>query len=106
MGDEIIAYLNEETQRNKVYEQFFVADNQGHYYVNSGQTGSIIDRDYFKRVMVTGSTVISDPLNSRGSGNLIIVVAAPITKEGKVVGLIGGNVNIKDLNHEIQSPER
>lgn len=93
----IISYLNAETQRNKVYEQFFVADQQGNYFMNSSQTGSVADREYFQKVMATGDTVISDPLISRGSGNQIIVVAAPIKKGREVIGLIGGNVNLKDL---------
>jgi len=47
--------------------------------------------------MATVMSVISDPLISRGSGNQIIVVAAPIMKDDKVIGLIGGNVNLTEL---------
>ncbi len=101
--ENIIAYMTSEVKRNKVYEQFFVADNAGKYYLNSGQTGSVLDRGYFNRVMATGETVISDPLISRGSGNLIIVVAAPIKREGRVVGLLGGNVKLKELNQKVIS---
>jgi len=97
---EVITYLNKETHRNKVYEQFFIADSEGSYVVNSGSTGSIADRDYFKSVMATGNTTISDPLISRGSGNQIIVVAAPIKKAGRVVGILGGSVDIKELNQK------
>ncbi|KJS87022.1 MAG: histidine kinase [Peptococcaceae bacterium BICA1-8] len=98
---DIITYLNKETHRNKVYEQFFTADSEGNYVLNSGGTGSISDRDYFKAAMATGNTTISDPLISRGSGNQIIVVAAPIKKDGRVVGLLGGSVNIKELNQKV-----
>lgn len=99
--EEIIVYLDNEVQRNKLYEQFFITDTKGYYYLNSRQTGSVLDRDYFQQVMATGHTVISDPLYSRGSGNQIIVVAVPIKKEGRVVGLLGGSVKINELSQTI-----
>lgn len=99
----IIDYLNAENDRNKIYEQYFIADARGDYYLNSGQTGSVADREYFKKVMSTGKAAISDPLISRGSGNQIIVVASPIIKEGKPVGLIGGNVSLEELSRMVAS---
>ncbi|HEY8908780.1 MAG TPA: HD domain-containing phosphohydrolase [Desulfosporosinus sp.] len=95
--DAIVSYMTKETVRNKDYEQFFVADNMGNIFFDSGQISRVDDRDYFKKVMATGTTVISDPLISRGSGNQIIVVAAPIMKDNKVVGLLGGDVNLTEL---------
>ena len=93
----IISYMNQENERNKDYEQFFVADSLGKVFTDSGQIGSAADRDYFKKVMATGRSVISDPMISRGTSNQIIVVAAPIMKDNKVVGLIGGSINLTDL---------
>ena len=93
----IISYMNKESERNKDYEQFFVADNSGEVFTDSGQIVSVADRDYFKKVMATGMSVISDPLISWGSGKQIIVVAAPIMKDNKVVGLLGGEVNLTEL---------
>ena len=93
----IISYMNKESERNKDYEQFFVADNLGEVFTDSGQIVNVADRDYFKKVMSTGRSVISDPLISLGSGKQIIVVAAPIMKDNKVVGLLGGEVNLTEL---------
>jgi len=99
----IISYLKKETERNKDYEQFFVADNLGVVLSDSGQVGSAADRYYFRKVMATGMSQISDPLISLGSGNQIIVVAAPILKDDKVVGVIGGNVNLTELTKIVTS---
>jgi len=98
-GDTVatISYLNQEIRHHKEYEQFFVADSEGKIFSNLGQTGSAADRDYFQKVMATGDSVISDPLISRGTGNQIIVVATPIIKDNKVIGVLGGNVNLTDL---------
>ena len=93
----IISYMNNETKRNIDYEEFFVMDNLGEFFTDSGQTGSAVESDYFKKVMDTGLSVVSDPMISRQSGNQIIVVAAPIMKDNKVIGLIGGNVNLTEL---------
>lgn len=99
----IMTYLDQETRDNPIYEQFFVSDTKGNYYLNTGQTGSVADRDYFRQVMNTGQTVISDPIISRGSGNQIIVVAAPIRNGDKLIGLIGGSVNLTKMSHEMSS---
>ncbi len=98
-GDQlgIVPYMNKQTERNKEYEEFFIADSKGNYTLNSNKTGNIADRDYFQKVITSGNTVVSDPLISRGSGNQVIVVAAPIIKGGLVVGLIGGTVSLTEL---------
>ncbi|MHB8074385.1 HD domain-containing phosphohydrolase [Desulfosporosinus fructosivorans] len=93
----IIHYLSKETRRNMDYEQFFVTDNLGNAFTDSGQIGSVADLDYFKKVMATGMSVISDPLISGRSGSHVIVAAAPIMKDNKVIGLIGGNIKLNEL---------
>ncbi|SPF33358.1 Sensory box protein [Candidatus Desulfosporosinus infrequens] len=101
--DAISSYLNQEIQRNPNYEQFFVADNLGEFYANSGRSGSAADRDYFQNVMTTGLSEISDPYISRGSGNQIIVVAVPIRKDDKVIGLMGGKIRLEELAKKVTS---
>ncbi|MCB8817901.1 diguanylate cyclase [Desulfosporosinus sp. SRJS8] len=54
--------------------------------------------DYFKKVMSSGQSIISDPMISRGSKNPIIVIAAPIIKDNKVIGMVGGNIMLMDHN--------
>lgn len=53
--------------------------------------------------MSSGNTVVSDPLISRGSGNQIIVIAAPIMKGSHVVGLLGGTVSLTELAQIVTS---
>ncbi|SDI54225.1 PAS domain S-box-containing protein/diguanylate cyclase (GGDEF) domain-containing protein [Desulfosporosinus hippei DSM 8344] len=103
--DLILSYLNEEIQRNQGYEELFYADSEGKYLQNTGLQGSIIDRDYFNEVRDTGNSIISDPLYSKGSGRHIIVVAAPIKNGSKVVGLIGGCINLSELTELIAAKD-
>ncbi|WP_229249844.1 diguanylate cyclase domain-containing protein [Desulfosporosinus shakirovi] len=48
--------------------------------------------------MSSGQSIISDPMISRGSKNPIIVIAAPIIKDNKVIGMVGGNIMLMDHN--------
>ncbi|KJR46967.1 Adenylate/guanylate cyclase [Desulfosporosinus sp. I2] len=99
----IVSYLSKEVERNKDFEDIFVADKLGNYYLSSGFGGNIADRDYFQKVITTGEPIISDPLISRGSGNYSIMLAAPIIIKDKVVGLLGGTVNLTKITHLVTS---
>lgn len=64
------------------------------------------DRDYFK-ASVNGETYVSDPLISRITGKLTIVISAPLWKDGipnsKVVGVIFLIPNEQFLNDVVRS---
>jgi len=93
--------VNEYITRNKDmfsdYEMLFLANSAGDSNNNGGTIANIADREYFKEAM-KGQIVISDPLVSKGTGNLIVVVAAPVKNDtGNIIGVIGGNVPISEL---------
>ncbi|MHB8157991.1 MAG: methyl-accepting chemotaxis protein [Desulfocucumaceae bacterium] len=96
----IKSYLSTEIQRNN-YEMFFVADRKGNSYTTMNSTDYIGDQNYFIKVLDTDQTFISDPLLSKTSGKLIVVVAAPIKKNGAISGVIGGTVPVEDLSRLI-----
>nr|WP_229516867.1 diguanylate cyclase [Massilia oculi] len=53
-------------------------------------------RDYFDRALATGKGVISRPIRSRLTNNLIVVISAPVTDEaGKVVAVLTGSVDLR-----------
>lgn len=102
--DLILSYMNEELQQRKSsFQEFFYADSEGNYLLNSGQKGSISKREYFQEVMAAGVSVISDPLFSYGTGKYSIVIAAPVKKDNKVVGLFGGSIDLSDLVHLVST---
>jgi len=47
-------------------------------YVLDPTTTNLGDRDYFQQVLATRRSVVSDPLFSRATGQLVIIFAAPI----------------------------
>jgi len=96
------SYLNDEAKRTKMYEMFFVSDKKGEAYTSTGTTANVSDRDYFKEVM-EGKTVVSDPVISKASAKMIVVVASPIYRNGKIDGVIGGTVLVEDLSQKVMS---
>jgi methyl-accepting chemotaxis protein len=96
-----LSFLSSELQRNKLYETYFIANIQGDYIITSGAKGNVRDREYFKKVMETGETFVSNPVVSRATGNTVVVVAAPIKEDGKITGLLGGTVLTDDLSRRI-----
>lgn len=99
----IIPYMRKESLRNKDFEQFFTADSKGNSFSNSSYIFSVADCDYFQKVMASGESVISDPVVSKESGNRVIVLASPIKNGDKIVGLIGGTVNIAELTRIVST---
>lgn len=65
---------------------------------------SISDREYFKQVMSTGEQTLSDEIISKSTGEPIFVIASPVKKEGKTIGVIGTSVQLKSMSERITDP--
>lgn len=79
------------------FEFLFISDKTGKYFSTKGEGGDISFRKYFDKVM-TGKTVVSEPVISMTTGNPVIIMAAPIKDDrGNIIGLIGGDVNLSDI---------
>ncbi|PKO14218.1 MAG: hypothetical protein CVU39_15605 [Chloroflexi bacterium HGW-Chloroflexi-10] len=65
--------------------------------INSDRANiDVHDRAYFVEA-VTGKEVVSDPVVSRATGNVIVVNAVPVTRSGKVVGVVIENVPVNAI---------
>jgi methyl-accepting chemotaxis protein len=79
-------------------ENIFVADLNGMVIADSGnELADLSDRSYIQEA-VKGSTVISDPLISKMTGNSVFVVAVPVYNGSSIVGVIGSVINLNALN--------
>ena len=79
------------------FETFALCNDSGSTEINTeGTTIDIHDRQYYIDGM-TGKEVVSDPLISRGTGNVIIVNAVPVNENGKTIGVVIGNVPITTI---------
>ena len=73
------------------YEDVFIANLDGlTFYISSGNDIDISDRAYFQESLATGTSVISEPLISRASGSMVIVVVSPVFIDGEIAAVSGG----------------
>ena len=87
------------------YETMFVAGPDGvTIYTTNEVTVSIADRAYFKQAM-QGQVVVSDPVISKATGNIVVVAAAPIYQDEKIVGVAGGTVTTETLVKRLQAAQ-
>ncbi|KNY29674.1 methyl-accepting chemotaxis protein [Pseudobacteroides cellulosolvens] len=103
--DKIEPFLKKEFEKKKdFYDILFVADSKGDYNtVLKRNAGNLQDRAYWKPVM-EGNTVISEPVISKSTGNLVSVISVPIKDDnGKVIGVIAGNLKMSNFYEKIKN---
>jgi methyl-accepting chemotaxis protein len=74
------------------YESIAVFDTKGVVLFNTDR--KVIDvsaRQYFQDALA-GKDAVSDPLVSKGTGNVVVFFAVPLISQGKTVGVVGGAV--------------
>jgi methyl-accepting chemotaxis protein len=98
-----IAYLTEESKINKVYSRFFIVDDKGNAAYTNGSTANLSDREFYQKVMSSGAACIADPVISKVDGKMVVVIAAPLQREGKTIGMLGGTVTVDDLIKRVLS---
>lgn len=94
--------LQRSTLQNQVSKTNFidmaVVHLDGTAYYSDGTTSELGDRDYIKNAL-KGESNISDILISRVTNNLVLMFAAPIEKDGKVVGALIGRRDGNSLSY-------
>jgi len=97
-------YLNQVQPFYGSRDALFVTDATGQQICRSDQAKlvNIADRDYFKTAL-QGSTNFSDPIESKITNSLTIIGTAPIYgADHKMIGVIGANLSIDNLQNLIE----
>lgn len=99
--------LEKIARRHPDYEMFVVADSIGSAHTTTGGDTiyDISDREYFQEVMQTGKVVISDPIISKSSKQMVVAIAAPIYKDNNSltpVGLLAATVTLEYLQNLVK----
>jgi methyl-accepting chemotaxis protein len=90
-------------------EDIHVADLQGNLVSSSrfeaiGKIGTA-GREYFKQAC-QGNTYLSDVLQSRITGNPIIVISTPVTDHGRIIGVVACMLDLNWFSHRFISDLR
>lgn len=101
--DICLPVLQRVQEANEEYEYLYIADVTGKGIGTNNVPVDISDRDYFPQVM-SGQTVITDPIISKATGNQVIAVVAPVynDEDDSPVGLVGVTVELDYLQKIVQ----
>ncbi len=89
--------------KGDVYEAIFIADASGNFITTTGAKGTISDRAYFKYLKENNiAWTISDPLQSRATGNMVLTVAFALRDGSVFKGVAGANLILKRLEQQVQ----
>lgn len=107
-------FLDNKTALRSRFDSVYVADEHGRVLVFFDRTGlrhpvlNVADRDYFKQTVAQQATVLSHPINSRLSGEPVVIVTYPIMQSSGVVAVLAGGLqlNSRDLLSDTVSTEQ
>ena len=90
--------LKSTVKNSKLVEEIYVLNMSGdQIYKTSGELGNRATREYFK-IAAAGQTNFSNIIISISKGEPIIVLATPIKKNNKVLGVLGFTIDLSFLN--------
>ncbi|SCM79337.1 Methyl-accepting chemotaxis sensory transducer [uncultured Sporomusa sp.] len=67
-----------------------------------GSTINLGDREYFKKVIVTKKTAVSDVQMSRTTGRAGVNIAVPVFFKGQLTGVLTGSVSIEKMHNLVK----
>jgi methyl-accepting chemotaxis protein len=75
------------------YEMVLYSDLEGNFYSSLGGTGTIADRAYFKEIIAGKNFSLSNPVESRATGEIIFVAAHSVRdNDGKLAGVVAASI--------------
>lgn len=99
---QVVATLAEAQKRFNSFDVIIFAATDGNGVANTGATANYSERDYFKKVMSTKQLVVSDPLVSKATGKLAVVLAVPVMNDGQLSGALIGTFSMERLTAMIK----
>ena len=100
---QIVTAMAEAYQRLGKFDAIVFVSPDGAGVNNTGTTAAYAERDYFKKVIATKKPVISDPLVSRSTGKLAVIVAVPVMNNGQLTGVLVGTFAVERLDKMISN---
>lgn len=90
----------------EVWSHFLITDGTGieiaHTDGEEHHGTSIADRDYFKKVWETETTVICEPTFSKSTGRKILAIGTPVYENGQKRGVLVGFVRLEYVSQIIE----
>nr|WP_179295489.1 methyl-accepting chemotaxis protein [Bacillus sp. FJAT-45350] len=93
----VVPYIAREIGRLNGFDSLGIVSLDGVAYVDSGGEVDVKDRQYYIDTVAREETVLSEPLISRATEEMIIVVSTPIYSNGIFSGVFIATVPIADI---------
>lgn len=91
------------SRMNTSIETVFVVKNNGNSFNNRGTSPNIKDRIYFQKAFSEKNSAWSDLVQSRDTGNKVIVCLVPKIISGSAAGAIGATISTRTVESTINS---
>jgi len=95
---QIVQAMAEAKKRFGTFDTVVFIAPDGSGLTSTGETIPYGDRDYFKKVMATKKAVVSDPLISKATGKLGVVLAVPVTNNDQLTGVLIGLFSVERVS--------
>ena len=86
-----------------IFERLTYVDASGIGYTDDGADADRADREYFKQVMQTKKPVISSPVVSSVTGEVVVIAAVPVINNGQFAGAITGTIGLARFDKTIDA---
>ncbi|MBU2701346.1 methyl-accepting chemotaxis protein [Sporomusaceae bacterium BoRhaA] len=100
--DQIIEIMAEAQKRLGTFDAIVFVSPNGEGVNSMGITNSYGDRDYLKKVIVTKKPYVSNPLVSKSTGKLAVVLAVPVKNKDQLTGVLVGTFSLDRLTAMIK----
>jgi len=102
--------MDQAKEKLKIFNSLFLVGTNGMEIYDTGaglgNTQALVDlndRDYFKRAM-QGETLIADPVVSKSTGQMVLIMAAPVKDEqGNIIAVAGGSLTLDIIASQLKS---
>ena len=106
-GDEIMNFvLLEKKVANSAVKYVYYGDEDGHFFQSDGKRTTVADnydprtRGWYKSTKEKNKEIYTEP-RVTSTNDLVVTFTAPVTKNGKFVGVAGIDVDVKKVSDKI-----
>jgi len=94
--EEKAEYLKRYSDLNE-FLRMTIINTTGEAQITNGTSSNYADREYFLEAM-KGNNFVSDPLESRNDGQMVVVFSVPVRYDGSIVGVLTATIPMKELS--------
>ncbi|WP_209809266.1 ATP-binding protein [Ammoniphilus resinae] len=103
--DQIMGIITKVHHQDPRFSGFYWVQPSGEILISSNPMNkevNLLDRNYFQKVLETGSTYVSKPHVGRVTGRIIVSIATPIVSENEITGVLVGSLRLDAIERYLK----